>query len=872
MDEQEEQQLWRRLIDDDDYDAAAAAASAYDSQEHPSDAVLVGFVIANIVGLRYYTGTISGREMVGLVREPLNPYDPNAIKVLNTRTVQVGHIERAAAAALAPLLDSCLVSVEAIVPKPPSKNRNPYRLPCQIHLFARPDAIPVVRAAVFEGGLQLIEYDDHEFGLSEAAIVQEENSKKSKSGKHGKSVDKIFALVGKGDEGKIAPLKPPKEVIVSELFEHQKEGLGWLVGRENSCDLPPFWEMRDGSYVNVLTNHQTSERPEPLKGGIFADDMGLGKTLTLLSLIATNKPGGFPSSSTRNLQGEDERINSSRGRKSRSGKTVVKSCKRRKLDDGEVQKNEALGLKTTLVVCPLSVLTSWITQLEEHTRPRSMKVYLYHGERTREPEELLKYDIVMTTYTTLSAEFGDLSSPMKETEWFRVILDEAHVIKNFGAQQTKAVIALKAERRWVVTGTPIQNSSFDLFSLMAFLRFQPFSIKSYWQNLVQRPLDQGSKSGLSRLQALVGTISLRRTKAAENGSKGLVGLPSKTIETCFVELSAEEREQYDRLETEAQNTIREYIDADTVLHNYSTVLHIILRLRQICNDVALCPSDIKLFLPSNALEDVSQNPELLKKLASLVEDGDDFDCPVCLSPPLKTVITCCAHIFCQACILKTLKHLNASCPICRHPLSKTDLFVVPPTKSTNDDGSKTCLSNRPLSSKVSFLLKLLLASKEQNPSTKSVVFSQFRKMLILLQEPLKDAGFVILRLDGTMSTKRRAEVIKRFGKCGPGEPTVLLASLKAAGTGINLTAASRVYLMEPWWNPAVEEQAMDRVHRIGQKEEVKVVRLIVRGSIEERILKLQERKKKLASGAFGRKAAKEQKQVRLEDLRIMMHL
>ncbi|RZS09750.1 hypothetical protein BHM03_00040856, partial [Ensete ventricosum] len=269
---------------------------------------------------------------------------------------------------------------------------------------------------------------------------------------------------------------------------------------------------------------------------------------------------------------------------------------------------------------------------------------------------------------------------------------------------------------------------------------------------------------------------------------------------------------------------------------------------------------------------VSQNPELLKKLASLVEDGDDFDCPVCLSPPLKTVITCCAHIFCQACILKTLKHLHASCPICRHPLSKTDLFVVPPAKSSNDDGSKTCLSNRPLSSKVSFLLKLLLASKGQNPSTKSVIFSQFRKMLILLQEPLKDAGFVILRLDGTMSTKRRAEVIKRFEKCGPGEPTVLLASLKAAGTGINLTAASRVYLMEPWWNPAVEEQAMDRVHRIGQKEEVKVVRLIVRGSIEERILKLQERKKKLASGAFGRKAAKEQKQVRLEDLRIMMHL
>ncbi|CAL9137005.1 unnamed protein product [Musa textilis] len=120
MDEQEEQQLWRRLIDDD-YDAAAA----FDSQEHPSDAVLVGFVIANIIGLRYYTGAISGRERVGLVREPLNPYDPNAIKVLDTRTVQVGHVERAAAAALAPLLDSCLVSFEAVAPKPPLQEPQP---------------------------------------------------------------------------------------------------------------------------------------------------------------------------------------------------------------------------------------------------------------------------------------------------------------------------------------------------------------------------------------------------------------------------------------------------------------------------------------------------------------------------------------------------------------------------------------------------------------------------------------------------------------------------------------------------------------------------------------------------------------------------
>ncbi|KAG1327714.1 SWI/SNF-related matrix-associated actin-dependent regulator of chromatin subfamily A member 3-like 1 [Cocos nucifera] len=841
---EEDDDLWQQYLEVDDDDSGGGPDSQ-DLSSSPSS-YLAGFVIANIVGLRYYSGTISGREMVGLVREPLNPHDSNAIKVLNTRMAQVGHIERSVAAVLAPLLDSRLLSVEGIVPKPP-KNRNPYRLPCQVHIFAHPDAIPLVRDALDRGGLQLIDESDPQFALSEAAIVQERNSNsKSKAGNGAQRIDDIFALVGKDDEEKSVQLEPPKEVVVSELYAHQKEGLGWLVRRENSSELPPFWEDRSGKFVNVLTNYQTHERPEPLRGGIFADDMGLGKTLTLLSLIASNRPVSTSSSSVNSLGGEDETSRTSvRQKKSNSGKNAGRARKRRKLDDG-VRSTEVLGPKTTLVVCPPSVFSSWITQLEEHTRPGSLKVYLYHGERTRETKELLRYDIVLTTYSTLAAEFSDPESPMKEIEWLRVILDEAHLIKNFAAQQTKAVIALKAERRWAVTGTPIQNSSFDLFSLMAFLRFQPFSIKYYWQSLIQRPLAQESKSGLSRLQALMGTISLRRTKDNQSGNKSMVGLPTKTIETCVVELSAEERVYYDHMESEAQNTI--------------------------CNHMALCPSDIKSFLPSDTIEDVTQNPELLKKLASLVEDGDDFDCPVCLSPPIKAVITCCAHIFCQACILRTLKHLNACCPICRHPLSKSDLFLAPSTESSKDDESKAFVSGRPVSSKVSTLLKLLLETKKQNHTIKSVIFSQFRKMLLLLEEPLRSAGFGILRLDGSMSARKRSEVIKEFGKSGPGAPTVLLASLRAAGAGVNLTAASRVYLVEPWWNPALEEQAMDRVHRIGQQQEVRVVRLIVRGSIEERILELQERKKKLASGAFGSKAAKEQKQMRVEDVRIMMHL
>ncbi|TXG70210.1 hypothetical protein EZV62_005145 [Acer yangbiense] len=901
---------------------------------------MVGFVICNIVGLQHYSGTINGREMVGLVREPLNRFDKNAIKVINRRSLQVGHIERSVAAVLSPLMDNRTIRVEGIVPNT-GRSGNRHKIPIQIHVFARLEMFDTIKSCFSREELQLISGDDVSFGLSEAMVVKEK-----KVGKADKSLDEIFKSLD-DKKTKIVAMEPPKEVIKSELFLHQKEGLGWLFQRENSENLPPFWEEKNRKFFNLLTNYTSDIRPEPLRGGFFADDMGLGKTLTLLSLIALDKCTTFKrcsvgsNSSDLNTVEEisevEDMLISSSTKKRKMGRVSEKGTGRRKqckTEDTHVNGNlkgksvdifdDSLGdscKKMTLIVCPPSVFSTWITQLEEHTVPGMIKTYMFYGNNTTtDLEEIKKYDVVLTTYSTLTMDSRS-QNRVKNIEWWRVILDEAHAIKNVNSQQSRAVTALKAKRRWVVTGTPIQNSSFDLFSMMAFLNFEPFSIKSYWKILVQRPIARGCNKGLSRLQALMSTISLRRTK-----DDGLIELPPKTVETCYVELSVEERNLYDELEGEAKGVVQDYITNGSVLRNYATVLSIILRLRQICTNLALCPSDVRSILPSYNIEEflefptddisrlpfllvlqievvagmqviisqeeivpldkgwdpinygfcysdlfleinASNNPDLLKKLVAALQDGEDFDCPICISPPTHIVITCCAHIFCQACILKTLKRTKPCCPLCRHPLSQSDLFSSPlePSADTGMTDSKNVTS-----SKVSALLTLLLALRDYNPTTKSVVFSQFQKMLILLEEPLKAAGFKLLRLDGSMNAKKRAQVIEKFQVPGPDGPTVLLASLRASSAGINLTAASRVFLMEPWWNPAVEEQAMDRVHRIGQKEDVKIVRLIAKNSIEERILELQERKKKnLARETSGLKK-KNQTEVSIDDLRFLM--
>jgi len=198
------------------------------------------------------------------------------------------------------------------------------------------------------------------------------------------------------------------------------------------------------------------------------------------------------------------------------------------------------------------------------------------------------------------------------------------------------------------------------------------------------------------------------------------------------------------------------------------------------------------------------------------------------------------------------------------------LVEVPPDAEDVDEGDGAAEWHS--SSKVDTLMSLLTKLRSEDPSVKCLIISQFTSMLNIVETPLKAEGFNFVRLDGKMTQRKRAEVIELFDERGPDSPTVMLLSLKAGGVGLNLTAASRVFLLDPAWNPAAEEQCFDRCHRLGQTKNVIVTKFVVKDSVEERMLELQKKKKReLMAGAFKTKSsAEERRQQRIQDVKTLM--
>ncbi|KAI0299763.1 SNF2 family N-terminal domain-containing protein [Multifurca ochricompacta] len=533
--------------------------------------------------------------------------------------------------------------------------------------------------------------------------------------------------------------------------------------------------------------------------------------------------------------------------------------------------------KPNLVVAPTVAIIQWRNEIESHTT--GMNVLVWHGaSRMTDPKELKKYDVVLTTYAVLESCFRKQQtgfkrkatiikekSPLHAVEWERIVLDEAHNIKERATNTAKATFELKAKYRWCLSGTPLQNRVGELYSLIRFLGCDPFShyyckkcsCKSlhwkfsdkrtcddcghspmmhtcFWNNEILTPIQKNGMLGpgaiaFKKLRILLDRIMLRRTKIQRADD---LGLPPRMVIVRRDYFSPEEKELYLSLFLDAKRQFNTYVGAGTLLNNYSNVFSLITRMRQMA-----CHPDLVIRGKTNAG-------------VFGEEDGEATVCRLCNDIAEDAIQAKCRHIFDRECIkqyLNALFEAHPACPVCHLSLT-IDLeapaleLEVPATARQGILGRLNIDSWRS-SSKIEALVEELSNLRNQDATTKSIVFSQFVNFLDLIAFRLQRAGFSICRLEGTMSPQARDATIQHF--MNNVHVTVFLVSLKAGGVALNLTEASRVYLMDSWWNPAVSppfSQAMDRIHRLGQRRPVQAIKLVIEDSIESRIVQLQEKK------------------------------
>ncbi|KAM3201998.1 DNA repair protein RAD5A [Capsicum annuum] len=701
-------------------------------------------------------------------------------------------------------------------------------------------------------------------------------------------------IVGLADSSELQEMEPPS-TLQCELRPYQKQALHWMTqlerGRnmdEAATTLHPCWNaycLKDERelvvYLNAFSGDATTEFPSTLemaRGGILADSMGLGKTIMTISLLLSRSERGGSSGSQSTSQ-----LSSDNGEASnilsQSPTFAKKSAKFSSLDK-LLKHKPTLISGGNLIICPMTLLGQWKAEIEAHAQPGVLSVYVYYGQtRSKDAKVLARSDVVLTTYGVLASEFSaenaEDSGGLLSIRWFRVVLDEAHTIKSSKSQISNAASALNADRRWCLTGTPIQNNLEDIYSLLRFLRVEPWGSWAWWNKLIQKPFEEGDERGLKLVQSILSLIMLRRTKSStDREGRPILVLPPADIQVIYCELTEVERDFYDALYKRSKVKFDQFVEQGRVLHNYASILELLLRLRQCCDHPFLVMSrgDTQEFSDLNKLakrflkggKETGEGKDVpsrayIQEVVEELRKGEQGECPICLEAFEDAVLTPCAHRLCRECLLASWRSSNSGlCPVCRNTVSRQELITAPSDNRFQVDVEKNWVE----SSKVSALLSEL--KRLRSVGSKSIVFSQWTAFLDLLQIPLSRSSIPFVRLDGTLNQQQREKVIKKFSE--EDDISVLLMSLKAGGVGINLTAASNAFVMDPWWNPAVEEQAVMRVHRIGQTKQVMIKRFIVKGSVEERMEAVQTRKQRMISGAL---TDQEVRTARIEELKML---
>lgn len=427
-------------------------------------------------------------------------------------------------------------------------------------------------------------------------------------------------------------------------------------------------------------------------GGILADDMGLGKTLQSISYMASI------------LDEHQETKNS----------------------------NESKDAVHFLVVCPTSLVYNWLDEIENFApKLRATVISGNPQERQEMIERIKEFDVLITSYPLIRRDIVHY----QKISFHTVFIDEAQFIKNAASQNAQSVKLIQSKHRFALTGTPIENSLSELWSIFDFIMPNYLMSHSKFVNRFEKQILKDDKEAMENLNRRIRPFVLRRMK-----KDVLSELPEKIEEKILTEMTDEQWKVYMTYLESVRNDLYSDIVTGSLEQNRMRILAALTRLRQIC-----CH-------PSTFIDNYTGGSGKLELLLEVVSDA--------------------------------------------------------------------------------------IANEHR-----ILIFSQFTSMLKIIEEELKKRHIEYFYLEGSTNVAERNDYVKRFNQ---GEGQVFLISLKAGGTGLNLTGADTVIHYDPWWNPAVEEQATDRVYRIGQKNNVHVIKLLTRNSIEEKIYKLQKRKKQLS--------------------------
>ena len=481
---------------------------------------------------------------------------------------------------------------------------------------------------------------------------------------------------------------------------------------KNLANVLRYYQKTGFKWLKILDNYKF--------GGILADDMGLGKTIQMLSVIVDY---------VQNLSNDEN---------------IIPGQEKLEIGQNSTQKN-INEKRASLVVSPSSLTLNWQNEAQKFTH--ELKTLVIRGtleERKKQIDEIDKYDLVITSYDLLKR---DIELYKQKKYIFRyIIADEAQYLKNSNTQNAKAIKQIKADTRYALTGTPIENSLAELWSIFDFI--MPGYLFSYKQfkNIYEIPIvKEENIDAMNKLRMLIEPFVLRRNK-----KEVLTELPDKIITVLHNEMGEEQRKIYLNYLAQAKQEIADEIKLNGYEKSQMQILVALTRLRQIC-----CH-------PSLFIEGYNEGSSKLEQCIEIVRDA---------------------------------------------------------TKAGH----------------------------------KILIFSGYTSMFDIIEKELKQRKISYFKLTGATKVDERIKLVDEFNKNN--NINVFLISLKAGGTGLNLTGADMVIHYDPWWNISTENQATDRAYRIGQKNNVQVYKLITKNSIEEKIFELQQKKAELVDSMLNTKTS-----------------